>query len=367
RDLAPTERVGFDTLADQYVNRQQQLGFRFNLLCVGETAIGKASLLDSLFDQAFKLPSHDHQEPNVSVETTETKVEEGGTEILLRLSTTVGYGDQISRAATIEPIVEFLDKQFEAHFQEEIKTQRDLAQHEDTRVHACLFMLAPTGHTLKSLDLEVLRALHEKVNVIPVIAKADTLSPDELANFKHTLRQEFQANNIRTFDFDIGSQVSSALAVPLGVVGSKDVVTVGGISSRVRQYPWGVVEVENEQHSDFMKLRRLLFQTCMETLRHKTHMVHYEKYRHDKLGALGLGGSAGDDENQPSTCVGRWWPTSTGCWWPVPCLVHGLFMLASGRIADAVIAAKKQMEAELKLLEQSKMDRLKSEVRLGPC
>lgn len=54
----------------------------------------------------------------------------------------------------------------------------------DTRVHCCLYFVAPSGHGLKPLDVEFMQRLHEKVNIIPVIAKADTMTPDECAHFK---------------------------------------------------------------------------------------------------------------------------------------------------------------------------------------
>lgn len=39
-------------------------------------------------------------------------------------------------------------------------------------------------HRLKPLDIEFMKRLHEKVNVIPLIAKADTLTPEECQQFK---------------------------------------------------------------------------------------------------------------------------------------------------------------------------------------
>ena len=48
---------------------------------------------------------------------------------------------------------------------------------------------------------------------------------------------------------------------------------------RARQYPWGVVQVENENHCDFTKLREMLIRTNMEDLRDTTHSRHFEVYR----------------------------------------------------------------------------------------
>lgn len=50
--------------------------------------------------------------------------------------------------------------------------------------------------------------------------------------------------------------------VPFAVVGSNAVVEIangnGGRKIRVRKYPWGIVEVENDAHSDFVTLRNIL-------------------------------------------------------------------------------------------------------------
>merc|ERR1712111_280186 len=53
---------------------------------------------------------------------------------------------------------------------------------------------------------------------------------------------------------------------------------VGSKEVRARQYPWGVVQVENENHCDFTKLREMLIRTNMEDLCDSTHSRHYEIY-----------------------------------------------------------------------------------------
>lgn len=47
-------------------------------------------------------------------------------------------------------------------------------------------------------------------------------------------------------------------AVPFAVVGSSESFEVNGKKVRGRRYPWGVVEVENPDHCDFIKLRTML-------------------------------------------------------------------------------------------------------------
>ena len=45
-----------------------------------------------------------------------------------------------------------------------------------------------SGHSLKPIDVEFMRQLHSKVNLIPVIAKSDTLTDEEVADFKARVR-----------------------------------------------------------------------------------------------------------------------------------------------------------------------------------
>nr|XP_055136187.1 septin-7-like [Symphalangus syndactylus] len=70
----------------------------------------------------------------------------------------------------------------------------------------------------KPLDIEFMKRLHVKVNIIPLIVKADTLTPEECQQFKKQYR------------------------LPLAVVGSNTIIEVNGKRVRGRQYPWSVAE-----------------------------------------------------------------------------------------------------------------------------
>lgn len=97
------------------------------------------------------------------------------------------------------PIIEFLDDQHESYMLQEQQPRR--VDKIDLRVHACLYFIRPTGHTLKPLDIEVMKRLSSRVNLIPVVAKADTLSPGDLARFKHRVRlnAETRSRNINVY------------------------------------------------------------------------------------------------------------------------------------------------------------------------
>ena len=102
------------------------------------------------------------------------------------------------------PIVENIEQRFDAYLDAENKVNR--MNIVDNRVHACVYFIQPTGHSLKPLDIEVMRRLHTKVNLIPVIAKSDTLTDEEIMAFKARVSlQHFQAcpfNTNRLSDFD---------------------------------------------------------------------------------------------------------------------------------------------------------------------
>lgn len=80
--------------------------------------------------------------------------------------------------------------------------------------------------------------------------------------------EEIEANGIRIYplpdcdsdeDEDYKEQVRQLKeAVPFAVCGANTLIEVKGRKVRGRQYPWGVVEVENPDHCDFIKLRTML-------------------------------------------------------------------------------------------------------------
>uniref|UniRef100_A0A3P8SKL1 Septin-type G domain-containing protein n=1 Tax=Amphiprion percula TaxID=161767 RepID=A0A3P8SKL1_AMPPE len=66
---------------------------------------------------------------------------------------------------------------------------------------------------------------------------------------------------------------------------------------KARLYPWGSVQVENENHCDFVKLREMLLRVNMEDLREQTHARHYELYRRCKLEEMGFKDTGPDSQS----------------------------------------------------------------------
>lgn len=61
--------------------------------------------------------------------------------------------------------MDYIDAQFDNFLQEELKIKRSLFNYHDTRIHACLYFISPTGHSLRSLDLVTMKMLDSKVQI----------------------------------------------------------------------------------------------------------------------------------------------------------------------------------------------------------
>ena len=151
------------------------------------------------------------------------------------------------------PVIEFIESKYEEYLTAESRVQRKAMP--DNRVHTCLYFIAPSGHGLKPLDVEFMQRLHDKVNIIPVIAKADTMTPEEIQLFKRQILNEIAQHKIKIYDFPEpleDEEEAKALKllrtrVPFAVVGANAIIEIDGRKVRGRRYPWGIAEGEKIQ------------------------------------------------------------------------------------------------------------------------
>lgn len=64
------------------------------------------------------------------------------------------------------------------------------------KVHCCFYFISPIGYGLKPTDIEFMKRLSGKVNIIPIIGKADCLTKDELSKMKKRILNDIQDNGI---------------------------------------------------------------------------------------------------------------------------------------------------------------------------
>uniref|UniRef100_A0A8V1AMU0 Septin 4 n=2 Tax=Gallus gallus TaxID=9031 RepID=A0A8V1AMU0_CHICK len=286
------EYVGFATLPNQVHRKSVKKGFDFTLMVAGESGLGKSTLVNSLFltdmyrDRKL-LNAEERITQTVEITKHVVDIEEKGVKLRLTIVDTPGFGDAVNNTECWKPVADYIDQQFEQYFRDESGLNRKNIQ--DNRVHCCIYFISPFGHGLRPLDVEFMRALHQRVNIVPVLAKADTLTPTEVERMKNKIREEIDHYGIRIYQFpecDSDEDEEFKLqdqalkeSIPFAVIGSNTVVEAKGRRVRGRLYPWGIVEVENLSHCDFVKLRTMLVRTHMQDLKDVTRETHYENYR----------------------------------------------------------------------------------------
>nr|XP_057943605.1 septin 4a isoform X2 [Doryrhamphus excisus] len=286
------EYVGFASLPNQVHRKTVKKGFTFTLMVAGESGLGKSTLINSLFLTDLykdrKLPNAEERiSQTVSIIKHTVSIEEKGIKLRLTIIDTPGFGDAVNNMQSWKHIEDYIEQQFEQYFRDESGLNRRNIQ--DNRVHCCLYFISPYGHGLRPLDVECMRALHEKVNIIPVLAKADSLTPAEVCRKKMKIREEMRRFGINIYQFaecdsdeDEDFKRQDQLlkdSIPFAVIGSNVLVEMKGRRFKGRMYPWGVVEVESPAHSDFLLLRDMLVRTHMQDLKDVTRECHYENYR----------------------------------------------------------------------------------------
>lgn len=101
------------------------------------------------------------------------------------------YGDGFDIQQQIDDVVAHLQTRLDEHYQKEFDpdfvTRAD--EPSDARVDVCLYFIPP--HRLKELDLLYMKRLSEHVALIPVIAKADTMTESELYDFKQHILMKY--------------------------------------------------------------------------------------------------------------------------------------------------------------------------------
>ncbi|CAG2122195.1 unnamed protein product, partial [Medioppia subpectinata] len=140
-----------------------------------------------------------------------------------------------------------------------------------------------------------MKRLHKKVNIVPIIAKADALTPNEMHAIKKKILREFDEHGISIFripecDSDEDEQFRRKdqeikESIPFAIIGSTQTIEHQGRRIRGREYQWGVVDIQDEKYSDFIKLRTFL-SLHMQDLKDVTSDVLYENYRAQHLAKL---------------------------------------------------------------------------------
>jgi septin family protein len=159
----------------------------------------------------------------------------------------------------------------------------------DSRIHAALYFLSP--HRFKEVDRVFLTQLSDVVPIVPVIAKADTMTAverkayllyvmDALKELEqrvgHPLCYDFKENELSipgssslletyTGEAEEIKDEANQRVFPGTLYRAENLFAVVADTCASRIYPWGVLDIMNEAQSDFRRLQRLLFEGITST------------------------------------------------------------------------------------------------------
>ncbi|RXN39546.1 septin-5-like isoform X5 [Labeo rohita] len=274
------EYVGFATLPNQVHRKSVKKGFDFTLMVAGESGLGKSTLVNSLFlTDLYKdrklLNAEERITQTVEITKHTVDIEEKGVKLKLTIVDTPGFGDAVNNTECWKSVADYIDQQFEQYFRDESGLNRKNIQ--DNRVHCCLYFISPFGHG------------YEPHGHYTGRSDQSDLTRWCGAVVKAQIREEIEQYGIKIYQFpDCDSDEDEDFkqqdqelkdSIPFAVIGSNTVVEAKGKRVRGRLYPWGIVEVENPAHCDFVKLRNMLVRTHMQDLKDVTRETHYENYR----------------------------------------------------------------------------------------
>lgn len=307
----PKQYVGFDTITSQIENRLLKRGFQFNIMVVGRSGLGKTTLVNTLFlsKLATTTGRRSHEEP--AEKTTEIKVHshvlvENNVRLNVNVVDTPGFGDQINNEKCWEPLVKYIKEQHSQYLRKELTAQRERFI-PDTRVHCILYFIPPNGTKLKALDVQALKKLSEIANVVPVIAKSDSLTLGERATFKRVLQNDFISHKFNMYPYDSEELFEDEkqlnedikLLIPFAIAGSEKEFEINGEMVRGRKSKWGAINIEDVSQCEFVFLRDFLTRTHLQDLIETTSLVHYETFRAKQLIALKENASNPNRQSNP--------------------------------------------------------------------
>ncbi|KAG0435359.1 Cell division control protein 11 [Dictyocoela muelleri] len=259
--------------------------YEFTVMLAGHSGCGKSSFINTLFKK--DIVEVNRREKSMDIDVYLMDVDCEGLRKKITIVDTPGFGCTLDDSIIYENILSYLKSQFDLYLAEETKIRRN-HNYEDTRVHTLLFFISPTG--LKSSDITFLKKIKDMVNIVPVIAKADTLTNNELLEFRRNVMRKFNENEIIVFNFSsdgINSEILSDLSekMPFTIISDDWTECKDGIPTP-RKYHWSVPDPNDSKHCDFSLLKEILFSVCTESLVEYTENEIYENYRTGVLTSL---------------------------------------------------------------------------------
>ena len=167
-------------LKQQTLEKLRKDGESITIMVCGESGLGKTSLLSSLFHTELVWPSSGGPgQATTKIAEQMVTFDLEGMPFSARLIDTPGYGDTVNLYSEFALIVNRLDVGFRRMLAHERRIQRGSSRTAGPGcVDVALYFFAP--HRCKKADIAFLKRMHGKVSIIPILAKADSMTADEV-------------------------------------------------------------------------------------------------------------------------------------------------------------------------------------------
>lgn len=245
-----------------------------NVMVVGQSQVGKTSLVNSLVypdSSRYPNPTQTTLLRTPILEITKGTFRSGAARLSLNVIDTPAVKSRIDWI----PLLAFIEEQYNDHINNKNRRNRN------SFVHCCLYIITPSGDDLSPLDVEFMKDLCDKVNVIPVIAKADTLTDTECAFLKNNVIRDIQKHMIRIYGMAEEYNKPAYERMPLAVVSPRTLIEAHKEVSTIND-PWSVTNISNRVRN-FYELRKFILNTHLQDLKYATESIHYENFLHRKL------------------------------------------------------------------------------------
>jgi cell division control protein 12 len=298
-----------------------------NIMVAGLSGLGKtttcSALLDSWLHPRSQSDSARHRSKSTSTKVVDASRlferfdPDANTILRVRIIDTPGFGNQVNHRNSVQPISDYIASCRQRKYKREMSSRnynynyrdRDRLQDyvdptEDELVHVCLYFLSP-GRFLE-IDRHFMKKVQKQVTIVPIIAKADTLTDEEIAVYRAELREILERERIHVYDFDgVNVNVNGR-----GHVHVHDDVNVNSSSmhrkylnsfhrgrkpgetltiiSRDGNYPWGKSRAFDPCHSDLTLIRNVLLSEHTERFL-QVASGHYARYRARRIAKRNLG------------------------------------------------------------------------------
>ena len=281
----------------------------FSIMIIGESVSVRSTLINTLCGGNSIVPTSltATQDPftkkltlrheNVELEDNE------GHKISLNIIDTPNFANLINCDDDFKIIVDFIRHQFDEVLLEESRVKRN-PRFKDGRIHVLIYMINPTGHGLSDIDVKFLQHVNNLVNIIPIISKADSLTPKELKLNKELILEDLNNYGINFYKFNEYDYEQDYIdeeiieynkylnsLIPFAIIGANEYRSNPNGSEdeddilklRILNKDFKPIDIDNAEINDFTILKNVLLVTHLNEFKDITHDSIYENYRTEAL------------------------------------------------------------------------------------